>query len=39
MFEINQLASLDIPIIVILLSALFIYFGEVLSTKVEKYDK
>lgn len=40
MFEITRLMSLDVSIFFILISATFLYFGEIISsTRVEKYSK
>jgi hypothetical protein len=40
MFEINQLTSQDISIFIVIIGALFLYFGGIVGeTKVEKYDK
>ena len=40
MFEIPQLMSLNIPIFIIIIGVIFLYFGRIIgSTKVEKYDK
>lgn len=40
MFEITQFTISDIPIFIILFSALFLYFGIIIgSTQIQKYDK
>jgi hypothetical protein len=40
MFEINQLTNQDISILIVIIGALFLYFGGIVrETKVEKYDK